>query len=200
MTLLEIFILAIGLAMDCFSVSLCAGAVAPPQSKSYSLRLSLTFGLFHIFAILIGWGIGGSISNYIEKIDHWIVFLLLALVGANMLRDGIKNEKVCFDNDPSKGKLLISLAFATSIDGLSIGIGMALVSVNIYTASLLIGLVAFLFSLFGVLLGKKLGKTFGNKMLLVGGSILLLIGFNVLYQHMIVETQVISTLLNFFHN
>lgn len=187
MTIIEILILAIGLAMDCFSVSLCAGAVAPSQSGFYSLRLSTTFGLFHIVAILIGWGIGGSIQEWIERFDHWVVFLLLGIVGVNMLIEGFKNNTVCFDNDPSKGKLLISLAFATSIDGLSIGIGLALVQVAIVSTSFIIGLVAFVFSLFGILLGKKLGKTFGNKMLIVGGSVLILIGLNVLYQHLTVE-------------
>ena len=194
MSLFEVLILAIGLAMDCFSVSLCAGAVAPMQSTSYSLRLSSTFGIFHVFAVLIGWAIGGSIASYIERFDHWVVFILLGIVGVNMLRDGFKNEKVCFDNDPSKGKLLLSLAFATSIDGLSIGIGLALVSVNILQTSIIIGAVVFLVALIGVLLGKKLGKTFGNKMLLVGGTILILIGINVLYQHIVVNPTVLSSL------
>jgi putative Mn2+ efflux pump MntP len=194
MSLFEVLILAIGLAMDCFSVSLCAGAVAPMQSTSYSVRLSSTFGIFHVFAVLIGWAIGGSIASYIERFDHWVVFILLGVVGVNMLRDGFKNEKVCFDNDPSKGKLLLSLAFATSIDGLSIGIGLALVSVNILQTSIIIGAVVFLVALIGVLLGKKLGKTFGNKMLLVGGTILILIGVNVLYQHIVVNPTVLSSL------
>ena len=198
MNLFEVLVLAIGLAMDSFSVSLCAGAVAPRQSTSYSLRLSSTFGFFHIFAILIGWGIGGSIAGLIEKVDHWIVFILLAIVAINMFRDGLKNDQVCFDNDPSKGRLLLSLAFATSIDGLSIGVGLALVSVNILEASLITGLIVFLIALSGVLLGKHLGKTFGNKMLLVGGVILFLIGSNVLYQHLLVDVDVISLLTTFF--
>ena len=194
MQLFEILILAIGLAMDCFSVSLCAGAVAPMQSTFYSLRLSSTFGVFHVLSVLIGWAIGGSIASYIERFDHWVVFILLGIVGINMLRDGFKNDNVCFDNDPSKGKLLFSLAFATSIDGLSIGIGLALVNVNILQTSIIIGAVVFLVALIGVLLGKKLGKTFGNKMLLVGGTILILIGLNVLYQHIIVNPTTLSVL------
>lgn len=180
-----ILLIAIGLAMDCFAVSLgvgCAGTAVGPRA---AFRLFFHFGLFQAGMTLLGWLAGRTVVTYISAIDHWVAFILLAFVGIRMIRGGLRKEgEEPSIPDPSKGLTLVMLSIATSIDALAVGLSLALLSVNVLWAALLIGGVSALLSLAGLLLGSQLGTRFGKTMEVVGGVILLLIGLRVLITHL----------------
>ena len=134
----------------------------------------------------LGWLLGSTVVNFISGFDHWIAFFLLGWVGVRMIREGFSVEEEEVEHaDPSRGKTLIMLSLATSMDALGVGLSMALLKINILTASLLIGLVTLLFSTVGMLVGNKLNEKFGERMEIAGGIVLLLIGLRILITHLI---------------
>jgi putative Mn2+ efflux pump MntP len=180
-----IFLVAIGLAMDCFAVSLGVGSAHTAVGIRPTFRLFFHFGLFQGGMTLLGWLAGKTVVTYIASIDHWVAFLLLVFVGGRMLRGALHAgaEEAVIPN-PSRGLTLVMLSVATSIDALAVGLSMALLSVNVFWAALLIGGVSSLLSLLGLLMGNQLGLRFGKSMEVVGGVILIAIGLRVLITHL----------------
>jgi putative Mn2+ efflux pump MntP len=180
-----VFLIAIGLAMDCFAVSLGVGTARTAVGLRPTFRLFFHFGLFQGGMTLLGWLAGKTLVTYISNVDHWVAFLLLVFVGGRMLRGGLRKqgEAPAIPN-PSRGLTLVMLSVATSIDALAVGLSLALLSVNVFWAALLIGGVSALLSLLGLLLGNQLGLRFGKSMEIVGGLILIGIGLRVLIIHL----------------
>lgn len=178
-------LIAVGLAMDCFAVSLGVGTSPIPLSRRLIFRITYHFGLFQGGMTVLGWLAGSTIVHFIENFDHWIAFLLLGWVGGRMILSGIKAEtEDQYIQDPSRGKSLVMLSVATSIDALAVGLSLAVLQVNIILSSLAIGVTSTVLSLVGLFLGDKLSQRFGKRMEIVGGVILLIIGLRILYTHM----------------
>ena len=176
--------LAVSLAMDCFAVSLSIGSSPLPTTARRVFRISFHFGFFQFMMTFLGWLLGSSVVNLISSIDHWIAFLLLGWVGVHMIRSGLSKEEEVQRADPSRGKTLVLLSIATSLDAMGGGLSLALLKVNILFASLWIGLVTLVLSLSGMLLGNRLSRRFGENMEVVGGVVLLIIGLHILITHL----------------
>lgn len=178
-----IFLIALSLAMDAFAVSISNGVSVRGFGKKDAARQGLYFGIFQFLMPLIGWFLGSRVKDYIAAVDHWIAFLLLAVIGANMIRESLKEDDA---QEESKltSKVLMLQAIATSIDALAVGISFALLHVNILTAGLIIGIVAFALSFTGGILGKGLGNFLQAKAAFAGGAVLILIGLKILFEHL----------------
>ncbi len=186
---------AIALAMDAFAVAIATGISLKDVSPRQTFRLSWHFGLFQAMMPIIGWYFGVSIKGYVENYTHWIAFGLLFLVGGNMLREAFQlsedEEKEKKDN--TRGLSLLILSIATSIDALAVGFSMSLMQVSIMYPALIIGIVAGLFTILGLHLGKKAAnwKRFSPIAEVLGGLVLWLVGINILREH-----GVFASLLN----
>lgn len=185
MDLISLIFTGIGLAMDCFAVSLGIGTTTAARSFRPVFRLSFHFGLFQGLMTLLGWLVGSTVAQLIANVDHWIVLVLLAWVGTRMIIDGFKPARLeIHKTDPSRGGTLVLLAVATSLDAMAIGLSMAIIQVNIWSASLLIGVISTALSLVGLMIGNRLGLAFGKRMEIVGGLILNGIGLRILFTHL----------------
>ena len=184
MALWEILLIAIGLAMDCFTVALGIGTNGLKKTPRMVLRLAFHFGLFQGGMTFIGWLAGKQIADLISRFDHWVAFLLLLYVGGKMIIDSFKEEEECKPGDPTRGGSLVMLSIATSIDALAVGLSLALIDGSILQNSLIIGVTSFLLAVAGYLLGDRLGCRFGKRMEFVGGLILVGIGLKVLLSHL----------------
>lgn len=184
MSLAELFILAVGLSMDAFAVSICKGlAVKKAGIKEMSVA-GLWFGGFQALMPFIGYLLGATFEEYITKIDHWVAFVLLGIIGANMIREALFKEEEKSSN--SMGiKEMFTLAVATSIDALAVGITFALLpDVNIGAAVGFIGATTFVISAAGIKIGNIFGIKYKSKAEIVGGSILILMGLKILLEHL----------------
>jgi putative Mn2+ efflux pump MntP len=177
-------LIAIGLAMDAFAVSIGAGTGGQVTDLRSKIRLAFHFGLFQAGMTLIGWLAGTTIQRWITSIDHWVAFGLLTYVGVNMIRSGLGKSEEENRRNPSKGATMVFLSVATSIDALAVGISLAMLSVPVLFPSVVIGVITFGLSLFGLMAGNKLGEKFGKRMEIIGGVILILIGLRVLTIHL----------------
>jgi manganese efflux pump family protein len=185
MDLISLIFTGIGLAMDCFAVSLGIGAGNTARTVRPIFRLSFHFGLFQGLMTVIGWLVGSTVANLIANLDHWIALGLLGWVGTRMIIQGLKPaDSDQPRTDPSRGSTLILLAVATSLDAMAVGLSMAIVKVNIWTSSLLIGVITIALSLAGLLIGNRLGIAFGKRMEIIGGLILNGIGIRILITHL----------------
>lgn len=183
--MIEIFLIAVSLALDAFAVSVSTGISTPGFSWRQGAKMGLWFGGFQFAMPLIGWFLGSSVARYIEAFDHWIAFGLLVLIGGHMVWDALKGgEGESAPADLSAGRLCV-LAVATSIDALAVGVSMAFMEVNILVSALIIGVVAFVLSLAGGLLGKKLGTLFQKGAQVAGGCVLIGIGIKILWEHLL---------------
>ncbi|MBQ2836398.1 MAG: manganese efflux pump [Clostridia bacterium] len=183
MELLEIILIAIGLAMDAFAVSICKGLSMKKMSWKKALIVGLYFGIFQGVMPVIGYLLGTSFESLVTKIDHWIAFGLLVFIGANMLKEAFGNDSENY-NDNVDFKSMVVLAIATSIDALAIGITFAFLQVNITLAPLLIGIITFIICIIGVKIGNKFGDKYERKAETVGGLILILMGIKILLEHL----------------
>ena len=181
--LTSIFI-GVGLAMDAFTVSLGIGTGRRANDRRAKFRLAFHFGLFQMGMTVVGWFAGSTIASYIQAFDHWIAMGLLAYVGGNMIRSGLNPEVESYLSDPSKGKLLMILSVATSIDALAVGLSMAMLQTPWLLPSIIIGVVTWGLSSFGLLAGDRLGQKFGKRMEILGGLILFAIGIRILGTHL----------------
>lgn len=181
--LTSIFV-GIGLAMDAFTVSLGIGTGCQANNRRARFRLAFHFGFFQMAMTVLGWLAGSTIANLIQAVDHWIAMGLLAYVGGNMIRSGLKPDLETYITDPSKGRLLIILSVATSIDAMAVGLSMAMLHTSCLFPALIIGVVTWALSVFGLSAGDKLGQKFGKRMEILGGVILLGIGLRVLVTHL----------------
>jgi putative Mn2+ efflux pump MntP len=182
MDLPTLLLIAVGLAMDCFAVSLAAGAKAGGEQPRTAILLGCAFGGFQAAMTLAGWAAGESVITLISGVDHWIAFGLLLLIGMKIIREGI----ACGEEAPVSVRAvpLLLLSIATSIDALAIGVGFAFLSVDIVPAAAIIGLVSFAFAVAGVQAGGRLYGFLGRKMEVLGGLILIGIGMRVLLYHL----------------
>ena len=155
MSLSEILLVALALAMDAFAVSLSAGATAYARTARARFRLSFHFGLFQCLMPIAGWLLGTSVAPYIQSVDHWIAFALLAFVGGRMLIAAFDEHEASVQRDPSRGATLVMLSVATSIDALAVGLTLAMLEVGIWYASAIIGVVTGLLSLVAIRLGSS---------------------------------------------
>lgn len=184
MDLLTVFIIAVGLGVDAFSVAIGIGAADIKKSWLPVLRLASTFGFFQFAMPIIGWLAGLTIVNFIAGYDHWIVFALLAYIGVKMIRDAFREEKDEEKTDRTKGMPLFLLSIATSIDALAIGFSFSLLKKPIILASIIIGIVCFVMTVIGMFFGKGLAKLFGRKVEIFGGVVLIVIGVKILVDHL----------------
>lgn len=184
MTTWEIILIAVGLAMDCFTVALGIGTNGMKKTTRMVLRLAFHFGLFQGGMTFLGWLAGKQIADLISTFDHWVAFLLLMYVGGKMILESRKEETECQPGDPTRGGSLVMLSIATSIDALAVGLSLAFIDGSILQNSLIIGGMSFLLAIAGYLIGDRLGCRFGKRMELVGGLILVGIGVKVLVSHL----------------
>ncbi len=186
MQFVNISAIAVALAMDAFAVSIATGVSLKDVSFRQTFRLSWHFGLFQAMMPVIGWGAGLSIRVYIERYDHWVAFVLLAFVGINMIREAFRHDKGEEQKkDPTKGVTLVILSVATSIDALAVGLSISILNVSIWTPALVIGIVAGIFTVVGLQIGKKIGSAtrLSRYAGAIGGIVLLAIGFKILHEH-----------------
>lgn len=185
MGIIEVIVLGVGLAMDAFAVSICKGLSMQRLKWKNVLIIGLYFGLFQALMPMFGYFLGNSLSGFVEAVDHWIAFILLSLIGGNMVREAIKGEDEEDNrNDQVDFRTMLPLAVATSIDALAVGITLAFLGVNILYAGTVIGVVTFLISACGVVIGNRFGDMFQDKAKLVGGIVLIGIGVKILLEHL----------------
>lgn len=185
MNFITIVVIAVGLAMDAFAVSIASGATYKHLKIRHTLRMAVFFGGFQAFMPLIGALAGLSFRGYIADYDHWVAFVILAVVGGKMVYESFKITEVEKNYSPTNIPVLLALSVATSIDALAIGITLSLVVAYITTAVIVIGLVTFVLSYIGVCIGKKFGHIFENKIEAVGGLVLIALGVKILLEHMV---------------
>ncbi|MCX7848202.1 MAG: manganese efflux pump MntP family protein [bacterium] len=200
---ITVFFIALGLAMDAFAVAVSSGCAARTMRTRYALRMALFFGAFQAGMPLIGWLAGLGLRDYIASVDHWVAFALLTAIGAKMIyearvlkaaensspprptRDvwpGADELDVLPPTPPQSFYTLLMLSVATSLDALAVGMSLSLLNIGIILPALIIGCVTFALSLAGVYLGKSIGHLFENKLEIVGGLMLILIGLKILLE------------------
>lgn len=183
--IIEAALLGVGLAMDAFSVSVSDGILLGRAKLRHALKIAFFFGVFQFIMPVIGYAAGSTFAGIIEAFDHWVAFMLLALIGGKMIYEAVTGEKEQEDvKNPLAFKTLLLLAIATSIDALAVGVTFATISSPVFLSSAIIGVVTFFISAAGVMLGSKCGDLFGNKAEIAGGVILILIGLKILIEHL----------------
>lgn len=181
----ELFLIALGLAMDSFSVSISNGLTANVFKKSKAITIALFFGFFQGIMPVVGWLAGESIANYISAFDHWVAFSLLTIIGVKMIHESFSNKPNNFLNTYNF-KVILILSVATSIDALAVGLSFSFLNISILSPALIIGVITFSLSFFGVYIGKRFGKILKNKIEVLGGLILIVIGVKILLEHLII--------------
>ena len=202
MNFIALIFTAFALSMDAFAVSITKGMTIKNLKKSTALKMALAFGVFQGAMPLLGWALGISFESYIKSIDHWIAFILLGFIGFNMIKGFFDDRKegreselefsATADEHDLSNKEIIMLAVATSIDALAVGISFAFLNVSIIPAASIICIITFLVCVVGVFVGNKVGDIFNGYAELVGGIILILIGFNIFNEH----TQILNNIFN----
>ena len=183
MGLIELFLIAVGLSMDAFAVSICKGLSVRKAQLKHMLCVGLYFGGFQALMPAIGYLLGTQFAALIASIDHWIAFVLLAFIGGNMIREALGHEEECLDASFSV-KTMIPLAVATSIDALATGVTFAFLRVNILPAVLFIGCTTFALSALGLKIGNVFGAKYKSGAELFGGVVLILMGCKILLEHL----------------
>jgi putative Mn2+ efflux pump MntP len=176
--------LALALAMDAFAVALGTGAVLSRLTGRHLFRLGFHFGLFQALMPVIGWLAGLTIMQWVEAWDHWIAFTLQAIIGARMIYEAFSDEEKTDERDPTKGLSLVLLSIATSIDALAVGFSLSVIGVSIWMPALVIGLVAGILTIAGMLLGGRIGDRWGSRVEIFGGLVLIAIGIKILIEHL----------------
>ncbi len=184
MGVFSIFLIAIGLNFDSLAVSISAGLVVKNIRFNQAAKIAFVFAVFQGLMPFIGWFLGLQVRDLIKDYDHWIAFTLLFIIGARMIHESLKKEEDKKTLNPLKLFVMISMAIATSIDALVVGVSLAFTEVNIIITIAIVGISTFLVSMLGMLLGKKAGSMFGKKMEIVGGIILIGIGVKILFEHL----------------
>lgn len=182
MSLFELFLIACGLSMDAFAVSVCKGLSVKKTTFRQSLTAGLWFGGFQAGMPLLGYLLGVSFSSLITSIDHWIAFALLAIIGGNMIRESFSPDECCDGSFSSR--VMFPLAVATSIDALAVGITFAFLKVSIVPAVSFIGVITFLLSAAGLKIGNVFGSRWRSKAEFAGGLVLILLGTKILLEHL----------------
>lgn len=188
MTLVEIFLVGVGLSMDAFAVAICKGLAMPRVNRKQTLLIGLYFGVFQAVMPLTGWLLGSQFARRVTKMAPWIAFVLLAWIGGSMIRESLSKKEEEEKAEPAelRHRELLMLAIATSIDALAVGVSFSMVelTVPIYDAAALIGCTTFAISVAGVFVGNLFGARYKNRAEFVGGAILILIGLKILLEHL----------------
>ena len=179
MDLLTLFLLAVGLSMDAFAVSICKGLAMKKLTVKQAVIVGAWFGGFQALMPVIGYCLGSAFSGLVDSIDHWIAFVLLVLIGINMIKESFEEEK---QNDDFSWKTMMMLAIATAIDALAVGITFSFESINIFMAISMIGATTFIIASAGVYIGHIFGNKYQQKAQITGGIILILIGIKILIE------------------
>lgn len=179
--------IAMALAMDAFAVALAAGAVLNPLTFRHLFRLGFHFGLFQALMPIGGWLIGMALQKWISAYDHWIAFVLLAFVGGRMIMEACEDNEDKAVTDPTRGLTMVMLSVATSIDALAVGLSLAMLSVSVWVPAAVIGVVAGVLTVFGMLLGRRLGNNWGKRVEIFGGLVLCIIGLKILIEHTVLK-------------
>jgi putative Mn2+ efflux pump MntP len=182
MPILEILLLALGMAMDAFAVCLAAGSLPEVHGPRPTFRLAFHFGLFQFLMPVVGWVVGATVEPLIKGVDHWMAFGLLAFVGLRMMHTALRPEEARHV-DPSRGWNLIVLSIAVSIDALAIGLSLGLLGIFVGGPAILIGIVTGVVSLIGLRLGRGMGARFGRWAQVIGGLALIVIGVRIVLEH-----------------
>lgn len=182
MDILEILLIAAAVSMDAFAVSICKGLSVSRIRPFHVLSTGLWFGGFQALMPLVGYLLGASFADAVANVDHWIAFLLLGFIGANMIKESFDKDECHYDPDFSFRTMLV-LAVATSIDALAVGVTFAFLNVNIWLAVLLIGIITMITSMLGVKIGNIFGCRYKSKAEFAGGFILILMGLRILFEH-----------------
>lgn len=185
MTPIQIVLVALAMSMDAFVASIAKGACLQKPRITEALRMGLIFGAIEAVTPLVGWGIGQAAVLFVEAWDHWIAFALLLGLGAHMIHNGLGEPEApdCRPERHSFWKLALT-AVATSIDALAVGVGLAMVEVNIWIAAAAIGCATLIMVTIGVMLGRTIGTVVGQKAEVAGGVVLILVGASILYTHL----------------
>ena len=183
MGLLELFVIAVGLSMDAFAVSICKGLSVRELKPKHALTVGVYFGGFQMLMPLIGFALGVRFQSFITSIDHWIAFVLLGLIGANMIRESREQDEENLSDSFSFGTML-PLAVATSIDALAVGVTFAFLQVSILPAVCFIGATTFILSCIGIRIGHVFGLKCKSRAELFGGAVLILMGIKILLEHL----------------
>ena len=189
MSLIELFVIAVGLSMDAFAVAVCKGLSVTKLQPKHMLLTGLWFGGFQGMMPFIGYLLGSTFEKYITPVDHWVAFVLLGIIGANMIKESLGKDDECdcenSSDNPFAVKTMFVMAVATSIDALAVGITFALLpNVNITAAVLFIGVITFTLSCVGIKIGNVFGAKFKSKAEMAGGIILILMGLKILLEHL----------------
>ncbi|WP_027088792.1 manganese efflux pump MntP family protein [Thomasclavelia saccharogumia] len=184
MSVIEIAIIGIGLAMDAFAVSICKGLAMKKMSYRKAVIIALFFGGFQALMPAIGYVLGTTFASKIAAIDHWIAFILLGLIGVNMIKEALgKEDDECLDDTLRFGDLIM-LSIATSIDALAVGITFSFFNVSIVLSSSIIGFITFIICIIGVKVGNVFGEKYKSKAELTGGILLIVMGCKILIDHL----------------
>ena len=182
MNIFDIVLIGLSLSMDAFAVSICKGMSLFKNRYKNAIIIGLYFGIFQALMPIIGYLIGYRFHNLIESIDHWIAFFSLLFIGIKMIKGAILSENTI--DDKIDYKTMIFLSVATSIDALIIGITLSFLDVNIIFSITIIGIITFILSFIGVIIGNKVGERFGIKSQIFGGFVLIVIGLKILFEHL----------------
>lgn len=182
MSLIELFIIAVGLSMDAFAVSICKGLSMQTMSWKNAVIVGLYFGGFQAGMPFIGYILGSQFKNTITSIDHWIAFILLGIIGFNMIRESLNQEEESVDCSVAPGNMIL-LAIATSIDALAVGVTFAFLQVRVVPAVSFIGSTTFVLAIIGVKVGNVFGTKYKSKAEFAGGLILVIMGMKILLEH-----------------
>ncbi len=182
---IAILLIALGLAMDSFSVSIANGLATKTFKISKALTIALFFGLFQGLMPIFGWLAGEYIADYISAFDHWVAFALLTIIGVKMIYESIRNKPAKFLRAYTL-KVILVLSIATSIDALAVGLSFSFLDISIFFPAIIIGVITFFLSFFGVYVGGKFGKVIKNRIEILGGLILIVIGLKILLEHVLV--------------
>ena len=185
MSILTIILIALGLSMDAFAVSVTSGFTIKHLKINHALRLAAFFGLFQAVMPIIGWLAGFSLKEFIIDIDHWIAFGLLSIIGVKMIYESFKLNPKEEKSDPLNIYMLLMLSVATSIDALAVGLTLSFLHISVIIPAIVIGVITFLLSFAGVFIGDRFGHVFENKIEIAGGLILIGIGIKILIEHLI---------------
>lgn len=176
--------IGVGLSMDAFAASVCKGLGMKKVNYLHALVIALLFGGAQAVMPFVGWLLGSQFEGYIKSYDHWVTFVLLAIIGGKMILDAVREGDSCASVKGFDIKELLVLAVATSIDALAVGVSFAFNEVNIALAVSVIGVTTFLLCLMGVILGNNFGSRYKNRATMAGGIILILIGLKILLEHL----------------
>ncbi len=187
MEIVTVFFLAVGLSFDSFAVSVCSGLSLPHIRFFQAVKIAVFMAIFQAFMPLIGWLIGNSMKSLIEPVDHWIAFGMLSLIGGKMIIESFIGSETREIKNPLHIRVILLLSLATSIDALAVGFSFAVLLDKILIAVLIIGVVTFIASMLGILLGKKTGPKINRYAEIIGGLILILIGLKIMIEHFITK-------------